>query len=472
MKKVLFGGVLSTAVFIFLFMFLLKGCLSQYDERCAVPPLLYFEKNGQQMVFSVVRYEETDSYSSGGGITQKSVTNHYYLQTNKIPESGKNSSKEVFGPKGNKRARVEVLGGTARQAWVFAGELRAYDPFTLNLIADAQILEQKFPQLKGKLPSEKQFYQFDPASRNIRFTATDGSVWQLKTEDLSLELMEDGELPTALEQQMQVVRDRQEQVGKEQTSAMQVYMQLVRNNKSLKRGELDKGAKFYYDQRKLIDWQQDSLRTALAALQVQLQHQRDVRNKLQTIQRYSPDYTGLFINQDTAGGEWFGLYAPQELKDLTETIQLQSAYSRNARRQLYNSGYHAESPYNTVWEKNTAVTLSGNHIFLDGGFLLDAQSGQIIRLKNPDGYLLVYKDKIGTEGTVIVCRIDRKGMVSWQKETHLKNWNQWLVTPTQLVVLGMDNEELSSGDANVLLSIDLASGNSSVYDFFKDQIRK
>jgi hypothetical protein len=84
----------------------------------------------------------------------------------------------------------------------------------------------------------------------------------------------------------------------------------------------------------------------------------------------------------------------------------------------------------------------------------------------------VYKDKIGTEGTIIVCRIDRKGMVSWQKETHLKNWNQWLVTPTQLVVLGMDNEELSSGDANVLLSIDLASGNSSVYDFFKDQIRK
>ena len=64
------------------FVLLLRGCLAGYDERSAIGPSLYFKKEGKEVVFSIVQYQKAISYKSGGGMTTKSVSTTYYLQTN------------------------------------------------------------------------------------------------------------------------------------------------------------------------------------------------------------------------------------------------------------------------------------------------------------------------------------------------------------------------------------------------------
>ena len=40
----------------------------------------------------------------------------------------------------------------------------------------------------------------------------------------------------------------------------------------------------------------------------------------------------------------------------------------------------------------------------------------------------------------------------------------------KLFILGTNNDELSSGQVNVLLCIDLSTGKVSRYDYYKDQL--
>ena len=58
LKKGLFGGAIVIIAIVAGFIFLLRGCLSGYDERSAITPVLYFEKDGKAVVFSIVEYGE------------------------------------------------------------------------------------------------------------------------------------------------------------------------------------------------------------------------------------------------------------------------------------------------------------------------------------------------------------------------------------------------------------------------------
>ncbi|HKO82388.1 MAG TPA: hypothetical protein VJU78_18390, partial [Chitinophagaceae bacterium] len=71
-------SILSIFIFIGVvvagFIFLLRGCLAKYDERSALPGILYFEKDGQKIIFSIVKFEKATSYSQKGGMVSKSVS--------------------------------------------------------------------------------------------------------------------------------------------------------------------------------------------------------------------------------------------------------------------------------------------------------------------------------------------------------------------------------------------------------------
>ncbi|MEI9809658.1 MAG: hypothetical protein WDO16_18345 [Bacteroidota bacterium] len=53
---------------------------------------------------------------------------------------------------------VELMGAANKQAWVFMGELMAFDPFTLEEKADLELLQERNPQLKDRFPMERRFY--------------------------------------------------------------------------------------------------------------------------------------------------------------------------------------------------------------------------------------------------------------------------------------------------------------------------
>jgi len=51
----------------------------------------------------------------------------------------------------------------------------------------------------------------------------------------------------------------------------------------------------------------------------------------------------------------------------------------------------------------------------------------------------------------------------------LKKWSDYICTGKQLLIMGTDNKELSSGDCNILWCLDLSTGKAARYDFFTDK---
>ena len=82
LKKYTITGVLIIIAIIAGFILLLRGCLAGYDERSAMSPALFFEKDGKGIVFTIVKYGETTSYKSNGGSTYKSLSVNYFIQSN------------------------------------------------------------------------------------------------------------------------------------------------------------------------------------------------------------------------------------------------------------------------------------------------------------------------------------------------------------------------------------------------------
>ncbi|MBL7747872.1 MAG: hypothetical protein JNM19_10620, partial [Chitinophagaceae bacterium] len=186
MRKSLLTGAVAVIAIIAGFIFLLKGCLAKYDERFMRTPALVFEKNDSAVIFSIVEFQKTTSYSRKGGFVRKSVNTQYYIQTNDGRSAALLLSQKIKNHRAIKNFPVEVLGASGHSAWLFMGELMAFNAFTLEKTADIEMLEQKNPSLKGKFPKERQYYLYNRNDSNIYFTATDGTKWQLNTRSLTI----------------------------------------------------------------------------------------------------------------------------------------------------------------------------------------------------------------------------------------------------------------------------------------------
>jgi hypothetical protein len=176
---------IAIALVIFGFIYLLRSCLSQYDERAAIggsssssaSQFLIFEKEGKGVIFSLVQFDKTVSYSRNGGVVNKSVSITYYAQSNDLATAAKLVSQKIKNHRAIKNFPIEIRGAAGNRAWLFVGELLAYDPFTLNKTADASMIEARNPALKGKLINERRYYDFDPDTKQIMITAADGAKY-------------------------------------------------------------------------------------------------------------------------------------------------------------------------------------------------------------------------------------------------------------------------------------------------------
>jgi hypothetical protein len=470
MRKVFVGGFLLVGLFIAGLVMLMRGCLSKYDERFALAPVLHFEKGNQLVLFSLVQNEKATSYERNGGMVSKSVSTTYLVQQNDALTGAKTAMQEVKHHNDIKNFPVEVMGASEGLAWVFMGEPMGFDPFTLEKKADIAILEAKNPALKGRFPAERRFYRFNTANKQLYITANDGTKWQLNTTTLLANPSNDDPekgpqdiLITAIEklqQQNQVAQD----TLNAQHNPRRFYVQGKFNTQ-----EYNKHQKVYYDTRTGLYQQRDSLYAAMALLREQKSAQAQLKSAIESLQRLKPSYSQIKTNQDTVSGNWFGLYAGPEWEKLYERVQLQSAYDETARRQFYVGSYGPSRNGIIVVNKDKAVIKAPVQYFLHGGFLLNKTTALPIRLASPAGYLVVHKDKIGNEGKTLISRINEAGTVSWTFDTGLTDWVDWLYTGKQLFILGADNRELSSGQSNVLWCVDLATGKASRYDYFTDK---
>lgn len=464
--------ILTIVIIVAGFFFLLRGCLSKYDERSALPQVLYFENKEKQVIFSIVKYEKTTSYSRNGGMVRKTVSATYYIQNNDAKTAEKIEDQKIKHHSDIKNFPVRVLGASANNAWLFMGEPMAFDAFTLDKKADIKMLEEKNPGSKGKFPTESRYYSFNHLDGNIYFTALDGSPWKIDTKSLIVSNVEEGASISPNEKELKKIDQQLKLTQLELDSLMENKLRKPGRQlqaKEITLAQFQQASKEFNEQRSDLYKVTDSLRRIKLKLEKDKLTGEDIKRKIAALTEPMSgiNFSQMKTNMDTANNKWVGLLNKEEFEKLPERIYLRSVYDEKARRQLFSSIYTTDRYSEPVIDKINAKNFS-TAFYLDGGFLLNRETSLPIRLNNTD-FLIVYKNQIGNDGKIQLSRINENGKQLWTFDTNLKSWGSYLFTGSRLVITGTNNPELSGSDANLLICVDLEKGTAVTYDYFNDK---
>ncbi len=455
------------------FFLLIRGCLSRYDERFALTPGMYFEKDGKGVLVNIVEHEQATSYSQKGGMVSKSVIATYYIQTNDAVSAALLQEKKVKENSDIEYYPVEMMGASGNMAWMFMGELMAFDPFTLEKKCDTKMLEEKNPSLAGKFPKERQYYQFSRDNGHIYFTAIDGNKWELNTNDLVAVASNYNPDDSPLKQQITEL-EKTEKLTEDLLDSS--YEQNVTRPsrqytaKEISYEQYNRMHLRYNNEQEGLYKRRDSIRDVKSKLETRESSAREIERTIESLQRSNPSYYSMKTNQDTVSGIWYGLYSSKEIQQLHDRVAYRSENDETARRQLYTGQPTRSVSGDWMIDKDKTTAVAGTTSFLHGGFLLDKKTAMPVHLDNPASFLIVHKEQIGREAKILLSRIGYDGKPSWTFNTQLPEWMDWIFNGKELFVFGVDNKNLSNGECNVLWCIDLANGKAAEYDYFSNKI--
>lgn len=475
MKKGLFGGAIVIIGLIAGFIFLLRGCLAGYDERSAMAPALYFEKDGKSVVFTIIEYGKATSYSSGPRGTYKSMSTNYFIQANDAVTAELISNKKIIHNSDIKFHPVKVMGAANGKAWVFVNELQAYDPFTLEKIADRSIIEAKNPELKGKMPDEERYYKFDRLSNSILITASDGMKYLLSTADLKAAAADDNVISkNPLEAKIKALK-KQADAYQEQYRAgydrYRAFNKLYSEKKISYAAYADSSKNFRSSQDSLSKWR-DNVQAELRDLDNLGDADRDLERLIENLAGTNKSYSSICTAVDTFQGKWYGLLSAADLEKPEDRFRYRPVYNETARNKFYSATVSIKDPAKKAVELLIAAPQNLNEaVYLQGGFLSNKETGLPIHLTNDDGFIVSYKEKVGNTGNIILARVGLDGNAKWSVNTMLTGFVDWTYTGTKLIILGNDNKEISSSDANLLMIIDLQTGKVVKHDYFTNKMR-
>ena len=472
-KKILFGGItVAIAIGLGIF-FLIKGCLSKFDEKYAIAPSLLINKDGKNIIFSITKFEKTTSYSRNGGMVRRTVNTSYYIQTNDGNTAELIKEKKIKNSRSIKNYPVEVLGSSNGQAWIFLNEPMAFDVMTLDKTADIKIMEEKNPALKGKFPNERQYYIFSSKGEQLYVTAKDGSKWEIDTKTLLASPSKTTNPESRYESAIAAIENqlKKNEQAADSNSHQHYILPLnqLRENKITNK-EYEEIRRRYYQIRERIDKERDSLWNLQRQLEANKRSYEEWERRLESLNRTNISYRQLFINQDTVNSQWFGVYSDEELEKLNPRIYVSSENDETANRSLYSGNYQNTNGDNANIIKPTVKKVAGS--FLDGGLLLDKETAHPVKIENKNAFIIVFKNQIGREGTIMLTVAGPQIKYSWTVNTGLTEWADWKYSGKMLYVWGTDNKNLSSGEVNVLHCINLETGSMNTYDYFKKSIRK
>ncbi len=470
MRKAVIGGIFTIGLLIFGFVMLFRSCLAKYDERGAISTPLVVEKDGKTVVFSLVKFEKATSYSRSGGFTRKSVSTSYYVQSNDGMTGAKLQSKKIKRHSQIKSFPVEMLGVSNNKAWLFAGELIAIDPFTLEKVADAAAIEAKNPSLKGKLSIERRHYEYDQ-QYGIKLMATDGIPYLLNTSTLIAAVSEEEEKDPGKARKKEL--EKQKESIRKMSDSNYAYFHhagKLYNERKISGAAYQDSSDIFMKGRRAIEKLEDSLRKLVENVNEEMDALRDLeqlRNSLHS----STSFSQTKVNSDSFHSKWYGLLTNEELEKLWNQFDYRKIYGEADRNKLYTASLTVKDPLKrySKWTIGDDREKISDAIFLQGGFLLDINTGKPIHLSRSDGFLIVYKEQLGNEAKILLSRVSIDGDQNWWLNTGLKEFSYWTISGQRLYLFGTDNRELSSGEINVLHIIDLNNGSMVTHDYFRDK---
>jgi hypothetical protein len=456
---------LFMALLVLGFMYLLRGCLSKYDERSILQEVLYFKEGNREIVFSIVKFDKATSYSQEGGFIQKSVNTTYSIQTNDAITGEKLDEKEVKDHSDIRNYPIKIMGASGKYAWAFINEPVVFDPFTLQTIATVKQLEDKNPQLRGKFPAEERFYKFDNADQHLHFTAKDGQKWIINGQ--TFQATTDSENETENKSRTKELDKLIKENSTQQNNLLEEKLRTPAKQLAAKQIDLRTYQQYtaeYYKRRDALYKERDSLDKLYRIID-------DNRRSVEELERRASSLRNRFqfsqakLNADTINGKWIGIYTPDEMNNLPDKIRYLPAYNDAARRLCFISTYVQNERGEFVMNREHAVIPNPNDHFLNGGLLTSNKTGKPLRLQD-DAFLLIFKNEIGNQGKIQLAKLTDNGQIEWTCDTGIPEWSNYIFTGKQLIITAKDNEELSGDECNILLLIDLQTGKAEKYDYF------
>jgi hypothetical protein len=468
-KMMVGSGCLLTLLVTTGFIFLLRGCLAKFDERSALLPAIVIGNDTAAVVFSIVAFDKTTSYSSGRGFTHKTVNTTYYIQSNDINNGEKTGQQEVKDHADIKQWPVKILGTAGNTVWIFMGELMAFDGFTLAKLCDIAELEKRNPSLAGRFPRELRFYNYTSPG-HIDFTATDGLQWRINSNNFLAEQLSPEKAVQLFTSPADSIKTLQKRNASAQDSLFGLYSRKPGHDYNAGKITLTQyhalQAKLN-EQRSLLTREEETLRALyLQARQIK-QINDQARSAINALERINPGYTQMGTNLDTTNDVWFAMVNGKELSELSPVIRMGRSHDETARR-FVATGRIVTGANDTRQLDTSMRAAFKEHEFLDGAFLLDKTTARPLRLPG-NAYLVIHKDRIGEEGKVQLTKLLAGGKVDWTRDTGLSNWLDWKLHKNKLIVFGRDRRELTSDECNVLQIINTNDGQYKSYDYFTDK---
>lgn len=473
-KKFAVSMVLVIIAIIAGFILLLRGCLAAYDERSAIAPVLYFEKDGKAVIFTIVKYDATTSYKSGGGFTSKTVSTTYYAQINDAHSGEKIDKKKLKNHSDIKNYPVSIMGSGGGRAWVFLNEPMAFDPFTLETVADKSVIEKNNPALKGKMPDQSRYYEFNPLTAALLITATDGAKYSLNTSTLVATAIDEEGAKTDLQVKIKALEKQKKEIDKQYKENYDRYrsFNLLYGEKKISYNAYLDSSKIYSNLRDTVEEKRKRIDAQLYDLKDLEDIDKETASRRESLRGNSKSYTSICVPVDTFKGAWYGLLSSTDPEKFDSRFRYQAVYDETARNRFHTGTISIKDPSKTAPELDLEDPQQLNKaVYLQGGFLLDKSTGLPIHLRQPDGFIVCYREKVGNDGHIILARVDLQGNSKWTVNTNLDHFIDWLYTGDRLIVLGIDNKELSSDEVNVLHIIDLQNGAMVTHDYFTDKMR-
>jgi hypothetical protein len=166
------------------------------------------------------------------------------------------------------------------------------------------------------------------------------------------------------------------------------------------------------------------------------------------------------------GDRWFGLLTEKE----TESLPVSRTYPTRggdelARRMLWTARVGSERGFmgqgtRPILERATPV--GDRREFLQGGALRRRNEPRAVMVRNPDGLLVLHRERLGDEVPWRLARITLEGSVRWDAPLPVSDVDQLWITPEVVVMIGTPSRK--SQRHEVLVSVRIADGTLHAYD--------
>ncbi|HEX2935754.1 MAG TPA: PA2928 family protein [Bacteroidales bacterium] len=415
------------------FIFLIRSCLSNYDEYAIEGSAQVFMQPSATVIVYIKDHYDVSYFSQEGGVTNISGTRHYYLETRDALSLTLSKSTRLDG----KDAEVpKILGNTGRLLWIYDKQLKAFDPFTLTMVCNEDKLVQQNPALRNILPVETRYYTYNYSQNRLEVFTKTATRFSIGEDFKAIPLEEETEKEPADIAQLKAKIKQYEALQSSQY-----------NNPN------------YYHRRDSI-WQMEKL---VRKLQDKYNDEKEFRERLNEMQngQFSTS-DNLIINAAVKDSTVYALIPRKDMDTTNTYFYFRQYFSEEEQHFLCKAsieeisksqGLHSSAKVGK-WK-----SLSPGQYFLKGNFLLNKQSLEPITMHNPESWLVISVKEIAQNSPLLLQRVEPNGKIRWTKELPIYSFTDLLYIPDKAIVFCSKPASNDDDQRDKLLSVDVQTGD-------------